>query len=151
MAILANQPKDASMDLGLCVTFETFGRRAGEDLVGMAVAASQVGMPTIQDEEAGMIEVLHPVCAIMAVQASWAEVGGMFKHEGRVVLLVTLSTGSQVKSLQASRVAGDAGDGRSTVIELVLSEVETGIQGMIESHAIQDGGDPALRAVAAGA
>jgi hypothetical protein len=73
--------KNAGMDFGLCMTLDTLGRRSGKYLILVTLCALQVSMSTIQREEAGVVEIAHPVNAVMALQAIRAKLREVFFQE----------------------------------------------------------------------
>lgn len=73
VAKLALQPEKASVDVRLVVAIHALSRRAAKNLVLVAILAGGFGVGAFQREDAGVIEVGHPVSAIVAVQASRAK------------------------------------------------------------------------------
>jgi hypothetical protein len=70
MAVLALQAKEALVNGWLGMAFDTIYRSTLENLIRMACFACQRGVSAIQYEEISMIEVVHAVHPIVAVQAA---------------------------------------------------------------------------------
>ena len=69
MAVLALQAEEAGVDVRLSVAIHALRRCAAKDLLLVAILAGDFGMGAIQGENAGVIEIGHAVCAVVAVQA----------------------------------------------------------------------------------
>jgi hypothetical protein len=68
VAQLTFQPEETGVDLRLGVAGDAFLWRAPEDLPGMAVLAIDLGVPAVQREDRGVVEVTQPV------DASWQSI-----------------------------------------------------------------------------
>jgi len=152
MAVLALDAKKAGMDLGLRMALHTLRCRPDEFLLTVALLALQLGMATVQREEAGMVEIAHPVSTVMALQAIRTQLRQVFLDENHAAVCsgVTGDTGLQINVFQILAVAAGTGNRLVAVICLMANQTET-CSCVIKISAIQlcrqpCGGCVALRA-----
>lgn len=93
MASLTLGAKDASVNVRLLVTSDTFPRGAPERLVDMARSALQRGMLPYQGEDLTMIKIRHIPRAIMTTNTVGIIALNVLRHERGIVSRVTINTG----------------------------------------------------------
>jgi len=103
MAVLALQAKETLVNGRLGVALDALRRCALENLIRMAGLASQWGVSAIQHEESSMVEVMHAVHPIVAVQAGWPIFHQVLAHEIGLanIFRMAIDTGLHVKTLDA--------------------------------------------------
>lgn len=94
MTVFTLQAKESCMDLWFGVALDADGGCSLENLVRMAGFAFDLVVLSIQWEEICMVEILHPVCAVVALHTIRSVICQMFLHESRSIISL--------------RVAGDA-------------------------------------------
>jgi len=82
VAVLTVQAKQTGVQDGFSVAFYALSRRAGENFVYMASSAIDLRVATFQEKHSGMVELVHAIDPIVAVQAKAAELVNVFGHEG---------------------------------------------------------------------
>jgi hypothetical protein len=142
MAILALQAKEALVNGRLTVAFDTIHRSTFENLIRMASLARQWGVSAIQYEEISMIEVMHAVHPIVAVQASWPIFHQVLAHEIGLanIFRMAIDTGLHIKTLDAGEMAGSTRHDLPIEIPGMASQAKMGRDWMIERFTIQQGG-----------
>lgn len=151
MTQITLEAKETCMDFRFCMAADTITRNAFPDLILMTGSTIDLGMLAIQDEHTVMIEVIHPVDAIMTVQTGGPELRHMLLHERLILATMTIDTNVDFKYIQAGGVTGHAGNRRVSIILLMPVEVETSLNGMVEWLFIKPGRTPGFRIVATGA
>ena len=139
VTVLALHSKKASMNIRFSMALHTCGWRFSEFKILMAGGALCFGMFPIQEEEIGMVEIAHPVSAIMALEAVGTEFRLVIQHKSCALLSlrVAINTHLQVEICQVFAVTAGAGQGLVLVIFLVSRQAESGGLGMLELLAIQ--------------
>ncbi len=129
------------MDLRFGVASRAFLGYAPEDFLLMAICAVDLGVRAVQWEDLGVIEIAQPVDAVVAIQASRAELFLVFPHKfGFLFILwaagftaVAGRANLQVEGLEARvRMAALAGDRFAGVIFCVPLEAESGQRSVLE-------------------
>lgn len=142
MAVLAVQSKEAGMNRRFLVAQMAFLRRSFIYLVGVTGGAFDLGVLSLQGEEAGMVEIAHAVSAVMAIQALRAVLVLVFGHELRVFLTVTRRAGLRINLVDISVVTPLAVQGLPLIIFCMVDEGKTGLGGMLKRSPIQGGRQP---------
>lgn len=139
MAVLALQTEEPGVDFRLGMALHTVGRCARELLLLVAVTACNIGVQTLEREEAGMVEIAHAIGAIVAVQALVAELIAVRLHENRLLLAAGMAVNArlQVNLLQADFVAAQTGHRLVVVILRVSSQTEAEKFFVVEGYALQ--------------
>ena len=140
VAVLALQAEESFMDFRLGMALKAFARRRAESLVCMATVAGKLCVRACQGEDFIVVEILHPVYAIVAIQAGWSELGDVLLHKLRpapVCLLVHLTgmagcTGLGLEALDGFGVAARTGKGIFIKVFFVVRQAEACIYFMIE-------------------
>lgn len=86
MTVFTFQTKESRMDLRFGVALHADGGCTFENQVGMAGLAFDLAVLPIQWEEICMVEILHPVRAIVALHTIGAIICQMFLHESRSII-----------------------------------------------------------------
>ena len=97
MAALTLLSKKPGMNLRLVVAGGALAGGSTKNLVEVAIGAVYGGVRALKREEARMIEIAHPVEAIMAGQTIRPKLGLMFYHKGGCRLGVAGHTKLQIK------------------------------------------------------
>jgi hypothetical protein len=158
VAILALQTEETSVDLGLCVARRTFPGSTFERSILMAIRTGDRLVGAVQWENLVVVEIAHPVDAVVAIHALRSILGSVLLHEfcfARVLLQVKRTsvagdTGLHVNFVDIQCVTAFAGDRIAVVIFGMEDQAESGIHRMIERLPVQLGGQPGIRAVAEG-
>lgn len=126
MAVLALDAKKAGMNLGLCMALHTLRYCSDEFLFLVALLALQLGMATVQREEAGVVEIAHPVSTVMALQAIRTKLRQVFLDECHAAACsgVTGDTALQINVFQILAVATSTGNRLVAIICLVANQTE---------------------------
>jgi hypothetical protein len=133
VAVIAFQAEETRMDLGFGVTGDTASRCIAEFVFGVAALTGQVRVFSTERENLLVLEAVHAVVSIVALQAVRAVGRGVFGQKidrrglgGRGVLRVAGDAGLLVKFLGWAVVAGGARQGLVVVAGFVLDQVEAG-------------------------
>ena len=107
-------------------------------------------MSAFQGKDPGVVETLHPVHTIMALEAILAVTRQMLLHEVRIPLSMALPAGSWLEDVEVlGSMTLDAGDGLTSVgVFLVANQAEPRLASMIEGLTLPKGRRPSLRGVA---
>ena len=111
MAILAFEPKEASVDLRLKVTINTLLRGSFVNLPHVASLAIDLDVFSIQREEFRMVKILHPVNAIMTIKTITAKLDLMLIDKALVISSMTINASLWGKLFHAVRMAAVAPNG----------------------------------------
>ena len=138
------------------MTLITFLGGANKDIVNMTTGTFRLLVFALQGEKIGVIEVAHPVCAIMAIQAGGSELSDVFLHEDRLLRLLIWSelarmtgdAGLDIELVHAPWMATLAGEWTFVVISRMPRQTETGVRYMIKGLTIQCGRLPRIHTVA---
>jgi hypothetical protein len=122
MAVLALQPKKASVDLGFTVTPGAVLRDALEDLACMAGFASQFGVSSLQREDIGVIEIAHLVESIVAIQAIFTKLADMFRYKSLVLFCMACDTRLTSEPIYPGWMASPASQCLASIIQPVSCE-----------------------------
>ncbi len=76
-------------------------------------------MLAIEGEEIGMLEIAQPIDAVMTGKTAGSILLGMVRHKSRIVLVMAIDTGLQIKALERLGVASTAGYGLVVIIYLM--------------------------------
>jgi len=147
MAILALQAKEALVNGRLTVAFDTIHRSTFENLIRMASLARQWGVSAIQYEEISMIEVMHAIHPIVAVQAGCSIFHLMLADKTRLAIIfrVAIHTSVHIKTLDAGEMASSTRHDLPIEIPGMTSQTKMGRDWMIERFTIQGGWRPSCR------
>ncbi len=151
MAKSTLKTKEACMDLGLSMAAYTFTRYPFPQVVLMTGHTFDLGMAAIQDEKLVMVEIAHPINAIVAIQTGCTELRDMRIHENSILPCVAIETNADLELIQAVRMTGRAGDWRVAIICLMSGKAEVRLVSVIELLLIEQGRAPGGGVVAAGA
>ncbi len=135
------------MDVRLSVATRALLGGAAENLVSVAGRAAERGVLAIQREELNVLEAVHAVYPIVALQAVVAILGLVGAHESRCVAPVTGHTGLSVKLLDVAAMTGIAVQRLALVILSMADQVENCL-GVVEGFPIQGSRLPGIRCVA---
>jgi hypothetical protein len=113
MAILAFEPKEASVDFRLKMTIDTLLRGPFVNLPHVASLAIDLNVFSIQREEFRMVKVVHPVNAIMTVKTITSKLDLMLIDKVLVISSMTINASLWGKFLHAVRMAALAPNGYS--------------------------------------
>ena len=144
VAVLALHPKEAGVDFWFGMAFHTQLWRAVKDLIRMALFAFQISVSTVEREKTGMIEIAHPVNAIVAIQASRPELSLVLGHKGRLIgaLRMAGNTGVQIKLPDVVLMAVFTHELAAIFLLQMAGQAETGRPSVIEGLSIPDGRRP---------
>lgn len=142
MTILAFQAKEPGMDFWFCMALDTFHWRAGEPFFSMTGGAISHCMLTIQNKGIRMVEVVHPVNAVVALGAGIAKLLAVVADEFGIVLAVAGDAGRQIELPDIFNVTGGTSHRFVFVGCCMSNQAEPGVGCVIELLAIQPGGDP---------
>jgi hypothetical protein len=144
MTVLALEAKEVLMNGWLGMAFDTIHRRTLENLICMAGFTCQRGVSAIQHEEARMVEVLHPVYPIVAIQAGWPIFLLVLAHEIGLAAIfrMAINTGLHIKTLDVGEMAGTTGHDLFIEIPGMEGQAKLGCDRMIERFTIQGGWRP---------
>ncbi len=104
-------------------------------------------MSAVEQEDAVVVEIIHRIQSVMAVQAIRAEIGQMEGHEGCIPRGMALFTGLPIKSVQAVHMTYFAVQRAAVEMRLVADKAETRFLEMVERNAVQQCGRPPCRVV----
>jgi hypothetical protein len=132
------------------MTARTLRRRAFLFQIRVAAFTFQVGMLAFQREESLMLERVHPVYPIVALQAIRAELRGVFGHESGVVIVVALDANLLIKRRRDGAMARRTGDRLALVIGGMFDQAKP-IPRMVVKLALHLRGFPTFGGMAGGA
>ena len=150
MAVLALQAKEALVNGWLGVALGALHRGTLENFIRMAGFASQRGVSAIQYEETRMVEVMHAVHPIMAVQAGRSIFLLVLAHEIGLanIFRMAIDTGLHIKTLDAGRMAGITGHDLPIELPGMARQAKMGSDGVIERFTFQGSWRPSRRGMA---
>jgi hypothetical protein len=139
VTVLALKAKETCVNGRLLVALAAFLWSPFENLVRMASRAIDLGMLSIQWEENYMLEIAHPIDAIMAIQTFRAILCQVAHHEFGIFLGVAVRAGLQVELVYIARVAALAGQRLPLIVFGVVDQSKTGLDCMVKRFAVQCG------------
>jgi hypothetical protein len=142
MASPACQAEETCVDLWLGMAPRAVAGRAGKGVIGVAIQAFEFRMPAIQQEDIGVIEGLHAIDPIVAVQASLAHLIAMLLHKAGIVFTMTADAGFGREALNFGWVASEAGKIFAGEILRMASQAKYGILFMFKRLSVQVGRSP---------
>jgi hypothetical protein len=150
MAVLALEAEETFVNSWLGVAL---GARYGsplENLIRMAGFARQRGVSAIQYEETRMIEVLHAIYPIVAIQAGRPVFLLVLAHEIGLAIIfrMAINTGLHIKTLDARKMAGATGHDLPIEIPGMEGQAKLGCDRMIERFTIQGSWRPSCGGMA---
>jgi hypothetical protein len=152
MAVMALQAKEAFVNDRLGVTFDTLDRDLFKYFVRMTGLTGQRSMRSIQNKEIGMVEIVHAVGSIMAVQAGRSKFRQVLPHENRLAMIfrMAIHTNLHVEILHPRWMTVFTGHHQSIEIPGMARQAEMGCNRMVKRFPIQAGRRPSRSAVAVG-
>ena len=148
VAVLTAQAEGAAVDFRFLMALHALGGGAAEGLVFVAGSALDVGMPSVQGEDVGMVEAAHTVYAVVAGGAILSKLLDVRLHEGAIQALVAGNAGAGVESIQTLPVTGVTGQGAAIGVFTVTDERKARVLNVREGFAVQPCRNPSLRGVA---
>ena len=111
MAILAFEPKEASVNLRLKVTINTLLRGPFVNMLPVASLAIDLNVFSIQREEFRMVKIVHPVNAIMTTKTITSKLDLVLIDKVPVISSMTINASLWGKLFHAVRMAAVAPNG----------------------------------------
>jgi len=128
------------------MALHTLRGRPGKFLVNVTGRTFNFCVASTQDEETGMIEVRHPVNAVMTIQAVSPILLLVFDHKNGSGLCVAGSANIEICRFQTDLVAGGTVENCTGKVCSVVDQ--TKMLGVIESGAAEGSWSPAIRRMA---
>ena len=111
MAIIAFEPKEASVNLRLKVTINTLLRGPFVNMLPVASLAIDLNVFSIQREEFRMVKIVHPVNAIMTTKTITSKLDLVLIDKVPVISSMTINASLWGKLFHAVRMAAVAPNG----------------------------------------
>jgi hypothetical protein len=142
MAAGAVQAELTSVHLWVLVTGQTVARHAGKGILDVTVLARRVAVPTLQGKETIMLELDHPILAIMAGQAVASKPRRVLAHIVGILPIVATGAVDRLRPIPVLPVAALAGQRAAIVASLVEGQAEAGQPSVVDvgkGHRADDG------------